>query len=76
VTTLAEINELVKRLSRVRAAVTWVLFNGIHPRPNYGYSKYRYAGYAYEQYTKKQIGYAIAVIHMNNRASLNMGLIA
>lgn len=54
-TTLGDLNETVKRFTQTGAKVTGVVFNAVHPRPGkygYGYGKYRYSSYAYEQYTK------------------------
>ena len=56
VTTLGDLNETVKRFTQTGAKVTGVVFNAVRPRPGkygYGYGKYRYSGYAYEQYSKK-----------------------
>jgi len=55
ITTLGELNETVKRFTQIGAKVTGVVFNAVRPRPGkygYGYGKYRYSGYAYQQYTK------------------------
>jgi len=55
ITTLGDLNETVKRFTQIGAKVTGVVFNAERPRPGqygYGYGKYRYSGYAYEQYTK------------------------
>jgi len=50
------INETVKRFTQTGAKVTGVVFNAARPRPGkygYAYGKYRYSGYAYEQYTRR-----------------------
>jgi len=55
ITTLGELNETVKRFTQVGVKVSGVVFNAVRPRPGkygYGYGKYRYSGYAYEQYSK------------------------
>ena len=55
VTTLGDLNETVKRLTQIGSKVTGVVFNAVRARPGkygYGYGKYRYSSYAYEQYTK------------------------
>jgi tyrosine-protein kinase Etk/Wzc len=60
VTTLGELNEAVKRFTQVGAKVCGVVFNAVRPRPGKyrnGYGKYRYSGYAYEQYNiSKSVG--------------------
>jgi tyrosine-protein kinase Etk/Wzc len=57
ITTLGELNETVKRFTQVGANISSVVFNAVRPRLGqygHGYGKYRYSGYAYEQYTKGQ----------------------
>lgn len=56
ITTLGDLNETVKRFSQIGVKVSGVVFNAVRPRPGqygYGYGKYRYSNYAYEQYTKR-----------------------
>jgi tyrosine-protein kinase Etk/Wzc len=53
ITTLGELNETVKRFTQIGVKVSGVVFNAVRPRPGkngYGYGKYRYSGYACEQY--------------------------
>ena len=55
ITSLGELKETMKRFTQTGAKVTGVVLNAVRPRPGkygYAYGKYRYSGYAYEQYTK------------------------